>query len=373
MKNSVLLSALLIGLLSAFARGGELRVSQLAVPAASIGTDWSGPTGLIVDDIDQPPATGDGSASVIAELRERMAPLGVKRAAEFTYHRKSDPSQQVSLRVFAFKTEAQCKQWMKTKYQFAGWEQKYRMLDEKDLVGFDSLEMRKRIVEMGSLWITAGTISDSDDYLKVLGLLLERIRQLGPQAEPTTAPGAAAESNSVSFPKYAFSVGLPKGWHTADADVLKTFSEAVAKGVVAHAQLEGAAVGAPLDSEFLLICCKHPFGANVDNPNVTISVERAWDGARDHSGDDYLHLLAKRFTLLNAPSTFEGEAKTLDISGTVFSAQEAVNKRVAGVPTRQEYIATYLDGYYLAFIIAYNNIDDADYGTMRAIVETFRR
>ena len=184
-KIIVLLSV--VGFLSVFANAGEIKVSQLAVLAEKIGADWSGPTGLVVDDIDAPPTLGKDMADVIAGLQKQMKPLGVKGTADFTYRKKSDPVQQVTLRVFAFKTEEQCKQWMKTKYQFPGWEKKYKKIEDKDLTGFDSLEMRKRIVAVGALWITAGTIAENDDHLKILGLLLEQIKQQKPQAEPTSA------------------------------------------------------------------------------------------------------------------------------------------------------------------------------------------
>jgi hypothetical protein len=162
-----------------------LKVSQLAVPAGKIGPDWSGPSGLVVDDINSPPLEAKDLADT---FQKQMKPAGVRALADFTYHKKRDPMHMVTLRVFVFKTEDQCRQWMKTKYQFAGWEKKYKKLEDKDMVGFDSLEMRKRIVAVGSLWITAGTIAEDDEYLKILGLLLERIKQQNPQAEPSS-PG----------------------------------------------------------------------------------------------------------------------------------------------------------------------------------------
>ena len=115
-----------------------------------------------------------------AGLAKQIKPLGVKGAADFTYNNKNDPMQQVTVRVFQFNTDEQCKVWMKTKYEFPGWQQKYKRITEKDLTGFDSLEARKRIVCFGNLWITAGTICERDLHLTVLRLFIDRIRKPQP-------------------------------------------------------------------------------------------------------------------------------------------------------------------------------------------------
>ncbi len=173
MKKSIM-SAWIIAHVSIFAYGGELKVSALAVSAEKIGSDWSGPTGLVIDDINALLAEAKEMTDVI---ESQMKPAGVIGLADFTYNKKQGPIQMVTLRVFVFKTEDQCRQWMKTKYQFEGWEKKYKRIEDKNVVGFDSLEMRKRIVAVGPFWITAGSIAENDDHLKILALLLERIRQ----------------------------------------------------------------------------------------------------------------------------------------------------------------------------------------------------
>jgi hypothetical protein len=122
MKKLTLLALICLASLSAY--GGKVTVSQLAVPAEQIGADWIGPTGLVIDYIDAPPAAAKDVADVIAGLQKQMKPLGVKGTAEFTYCKKTNPMQRVTLKVFLFKTEDQCKQWMKTKYEFPGWEKK---------------------------------------------------------------------------------------------------------------------------------------------------------------------------------------------------------------------------------------------------------
>jgi hypothetical protein len=175
----------LLSVFSIVANGGDTKVSELAVPAERIGPDWTGPTGLVIDDIESPPTADKEMAEIIAGLKTQMKPLGVKGTADFTYSRKGDAIQQVTVRVFLFNSEEQCKSWIKTKYEFPGWEKKYKRVEEKNLVCLDSLEMNKRIVSIGRLWITAGTIGDNDDHLRVLSLFLDRIKKRQTEAEPT--------------------------------------------------------------------------------------------------------------------------------------------------------------------------------------------
>ena len=182
MRKSIML--LLMSLISSVSYGGDPKVSALAVKAEEIGPDWTGPTGIVIDDIDVPPTIDKETTEIIAGLTKQMKPLGAKACADFTYRKKSNPMQQVTVRVFLFNTEEQCKEWMKTKYEFSGWEKKYRRVQEMDYSGFDSLEMKKRILSAGKLWITSGTIGADDDHLTILGLFLDRIKKQTTGAEP---------------------------------------------------------------------------------------------------------------------------------------------------------------------------------------------
>lgn len=191
MKKSILF--LLMYLISSVVYGGDTKVSALAVMAEEIGADWTGPTGLVIDDIDVPPTMDKETTEIIAGLTKQMKPLGAKGCADFTYRKKSNPMQQVTVRVFLFNTEEQCKEWMKTKYEFSGWEKKYNRVQEGDYSGFDSLEMKKRILSAGRLWITCGTIGEDDDHLTIMGLFLDRIKKQTTGAEPP-AGGAGKPS-----------------------------------------------------------------------------------------------------------------------------------------------------------------------------------
>jgi len=188
MKPLLLLAALAGSLAAA---GDEiLLASQLRPPAEELGPGWTGPTGLVLDDLDTPPPAGAVDTATLTALRQQMKALGVRSLADFTYRRKDHPEEQMTLRVFVFASEAQCRDWIQKRYQTAGWEKHYRKVDGAWDTGLDSLEMRKRIVATGPVWITSGTVSDQADHRKALDLVLVRLKKLREEqpADPVPRP-----------------------------------------------------------------------------------------------------------------------------------------------------------------------------------------
>ena len=181
-----------------------------------------------------------------------------------------------------------------------------------------------------------------------------------------------AEDNTTRFVKHGFSVRPPNGWHVADTKIIQMFSMATHRGVVAHAKHRNPRIDpAVVESEILLLATKHPLGAKEDNPNITVSVEKSWNPTTHNSGTTYLGLLEERFKLFKAPSRLIGEPQKMEIVGVMFYMQDAVNNKVPDASTRQQYVTTYLDPYYLTFTISYNDKKDPDYLAMRAMIETF--
>ena len=186
------LPALLLLIASiASASDGGLKASHLRPAPGDLGPDWTGPSGLILDDLDHPPPADGVDASTLNMLREQMKPLGVCSLADFTFRRKDRPQEQVTVRVFVFASEEQCRDWIRKRYQNTGWEKHYRRVDGAWDTGLDSLEMRKRIVASGRVWITSGTVSGQVDHLKALDLVLGRLREWREAA--TVRPGADSE------------------------------------------------------------------------------------------------------------------------------------------------------------------------------------
>lgn len=181
-----------------------------------------------------------------------------------------------------------------------------------------------------------------------------------------------AEDNTVRFEKYGFAVRTPNGWHVADPKITKMFSTATHKGVVAHAIHTAPTTDiSTVESDVVMLVTKHPLGAREDNPNVTVSVEKSWNPAPQNTGAIYLKLLAERFTLLKAPSRLKDEPQKVELGSVAFFMQDAVNGKVPNATTRQQYITAYMAGYYVTFIISYNDKNDPDYQTMKSMVESF--
>jgi len=181
-----------------------------------------------------------------------------------------------------------------------------------------------------------------------------------------------ADEKTTQFDRYGFSVRSPDGWHVAAPEIIKMFSVATHKGIVAHAKKKVPNLDpAGIESEILFLVTKHPLGAREDNPNVTISVEKSWNPTPQDTGATYLALLGDRFKVLAAPSVFIGDPQELKIGAVRFFMQEAVNDKVPDAVTRQLYSATNLDGYYLTFVISFNAKEDPDYQAMKSMVESF--
>jgi hypothetical protein len=182
-----------------------------------------------------------------------------------------------------------------------------------------------------------------------------------------------ADETTIRFEKYRFSVQRPDGWHVADAQVTRMFTAATHQGVIAHArQMAPKIAVSSLDSQVLLLVTKYPLGAKQDNPNITVSVEKSWSPDADNTGAKYLKLLSERFQVLHAPSKLAGSPEKLQFGGTTFFSQDAVNDRLPNAKTKQQYLITYLDGYYVTLVISYNEKADADYRAMRGMAESFK-
>jgi hypothetical protein len=152
------------------------KVSALSVASQSLGKDWTGPTGLVIDDFDDLSNVAREARAIAEALKKQVAPLGVVAVADFTYRRQSDPLDQVTLRVFVFDTEESCRDWWRKKYRAEGWEKAYTVVEGVPYDALDSKETTKRIVALGNVWMTCGSLKKSDSHLKLLDLCLEMLR-----------------------------------------------------------------------------------------------------------------------------------------------------------------------------------------------------
>ncbi len=141
---------------------------------ADIGPEWQGGTGVVIDDLNNPPAF---FAQSMADVIEQFKSIGVKSMANLAYRKKANVMHQVELKYFEFSSIVEAVAWKKKKYGYDNWQQHYTKTQQDGLSIFDSLEMKKRIVFYQNYWITASTISDTDDHLVFLAAVIERIKR----------------------------------------------------------------------------------------------------------------------------------------------------------------------------------------------------
>lgn len=154
------------------------KVSALAIPATELGDGWTGPTGLVVDDFSDTSNYPAEVQDLVKALKDQVAAIGVVATADFTYRRKLNPLQQVTVRVFVFDSEKSCRDWWQKKYQYEGWEKHYSVVAGHGHSAVDSKETPKRAVAFGNVWLTSGTLGESKEHVKALDLYIKKIKTL---------------------------------------------------------------------------------------------------------------------------------------------------------------------------------------------------
>ena len=150
------------------------KVSALSIPATEIGGEWTGPTGLVVDDLNDF-SSHPAEVQAVAKSLKEQAPPGVNAFADFTYRKQGFPLQQVTLRMFVFDSAEKCSHWWQTKYQYEGWQKHYNPVagDERAL---DSKETPKRAVAFANVWLTCGSLNDPSAHMEILNQYIKRIK-----------------------------------------------------------------------------------------------------------------------------------------------------------------------------------------------------
>jgi hypothetical protein len=187
------------------------------------------------------------------------------------------------------------------------------------------------------------------------------------------AVSAAAVAAEHRFPELNIAVTTDDSWSVADAAVVKSLTHLTAPSAVVHARLKGVhATPKTIDSAILLIYSKLPFGTPGDNPNVILAKEKAWTDGFEKSGAGYIELMQERVRLVRAPTKFMGEPKPVKIGDIEFHQIDAVNAKLPEFETKQRYLCTFKDGYYVYFTLSYNDEGDADFAKMMQAVQSFR-
>ena len=206
--------------------------------------------------------------------------------------------------------------------------------------------------------------------MNILGIRLRLllIAAIITQTLPTSVAG------EFSYDPLGISIKTDDDWSIMDQATLSVVNRSTAMAPIFHAKKLGLNLdAAAVDSSILMLHSRVPIGAAEDNPNIILAKEKAWSNKYEHTGSGYLSLMKDRLDLLGAPTDFIGKPIELKINNQIFHVLDAVNKKIKGIDTKQKYICTYIDGYYVYFVLSYNRDDDPDFIKMIEIVRTFNK
>lgn len=169
-RQTVWLSAMLL-LVPGWVAAMDIRLPK----PAEIGPGWQGGTGVVIEDLHNPPAF---FAQSMGQTIEQYRAIGVNSMANLVYRQTANLTMQVELKYFAFESAAAAQAWQQKKYAYAGWEQHYRRQENDGVVIYDSTEISKRIVFLGRHWVTASVNTESKEHMVFVHEVVRRIKAL---------------------------------------------------------------------------------------------------------------------------------------------------------------------------------------------------
>ncbi len=140
---------------------------------ADFGPEWQGGTGVVIEDMSNPPAFFVQSMGQVIEQYQSM---GVISMANLAYRKQANVMHQVELKIFEFDSVKNAVLWKKKKYGHDNWQQHYTSTKKDAITIFDSLEANKRIVFYQNYWVTASVLNGEDDHLLFLDHVIKLIR-----------------------------------------------------------------------------------------------------------------------------------------------------------------------------------------------------
>jgi len=151
------------------------KLSALKHASKALAKDWTGPTGLVIDDMNSTDGHPKQFGPMLRMLQQNYRGTGVVGMGSFAYAKKANSLHEVTLRVFVFDSVESCRKWWQKKYQYEGWEKHYKPVTSVPYRALDSTQMSKRAVSFGNVWMTCGHIFDTQDHLTILNLYVKAI------------------------------------------------------------------------------------------------------------------------------------------------------------------------------------------------------
>jgi len=153
----------------------EPKLSELELPAETLGDGWKVSPGLRIDDFTDLSGLSGMQKSMAGVLAKQMGPLGVTAVGDYSLARTSGANNLVTVRVFVFVDAERCRDWWNLKYQAPSWREHYEPVEVETGVAADSIGANKRAIALGNLWLSAQQLGEGDEHLVALDHLLEAL------------------------------------------------------------------------------------------------------------------------------------------------------------------------------------------------------
>jgi len=150
-------------------------VKELKPLPTVLGDQWVGAYGLVIEDLNDAQSHPVGERAAVQGLKAQLEPIGVRKAADFSFRVPDDPSQFVTLRVFVFDSPESCAKWWDKKYRHDDWEKFYKPVEGVEYLAVDSTESPKRAVAIGNVWMTCHSLKDPTDHLEIMNACVEKL------------------------------------------------------------------------------------------------------------------------------------------------------------------------------------------------------
>ena len=150
-------------------------ISKLKIRADDLDGRWTGPTGLVINDVNDLSKLSEESKAVAETIAEKMKSIHVEGCGDFTYRDPNSPFKQVTIRIYSFKGEQECLDFWAKKYKTDDAAKLYKQPEGLDYMALDSLEMKKRAIQIGNIWITAHQLHEGQDHITILDKFIEKL------------------------------------------------------------------------------------------------------------------------------------------------------------------------------------------------------
>lgn len=148
------------------------QLTDISLDPATFGDNWKASSGIVLngwDDISNLPGEAQ---KIMVPLRSQVEPMGVIALGDFSCVRKVFPLNMITVRVFKFKNSELASTWGDKKYQYSGWEQHYKLVEDLPYFAVDSTQLKKRCVISDEYWITSHHLGDSNLHIKALEVIM---------------------------------------------------------------------------------------------------------------------------------------------------------------------------------------------------------